>query len=119
MVRGRRAPVEYEADKFAACFLMPEAVMREDLQWDFPRRSVCNLRRTAFAIGANNATQLLDKCPSIRSLSLRLARADIFAGRPVNSIATIFGVSNGAMAIRIEELQMIDMNYFPKPATDD
>ena len=70
---------------------------------------------TAFAIGANNATQLLDKCPSIRSLSLRLARADIFAGRPVNSIATIFGVSNGAMAIRIEELQMIDMNYFPSP----
>lgn len=110
--RGRRSPVEYEADKFAAYFLMPESVMREVFRGIFRADQFVISDEAAFAIGVQSATQLLNVCPSIRDLFLRLAKTTIFAGRPVNSIATIFGVSNGAMAIRIEELQMIDANGY-------
>lgn len=112
MLRARRTPVEYEADKFAAYFLMPESVMREVFRGIFRADQFVISDETAFAIGGESATQLLNECPSIRDLSLRLAKTTIIAGRPVNSIATIFGVSNGAMAIRIEELKLIDTNGY-------
>jgi formiminotetrahydrofolate cyclodeaminase len=107
MVRERRPQVEYEADKFAAYFLMPEALMREIFLGIFGADQFIVSNKTAFALGAKNSGQLLRECPSVRDLSLRLAKTGIFASR---SIAEIFGVSNGAMAIRIEELQMIDPN---------
>lgn len=109
-VQERRSQVEYEADKFAAYFLMPESVMREIFRGIFGSDQFVVSNNTAFAIGAQNAGQLLRECPSIRDLSQRLAKTGMFASRPVRSIAEIFGVSYGAMAIRIEELQMIDLN---------
>ena len=112
-VRSPRSPVEYEADKFAAYFLMPESIMREVFHGLFGSDQFVVSDKTAFALGSKNATQLLTECPTIRHLSLRLARTDMFASRPLNTIANIFGVSHGAMAIRIEELQMIDVNGHP------
>lgn len=110
VVRERRSQVEYEADKFAAYFLMPEFVMREIFHGIFGSDTFVVSNKSGFALGAQNSGQLLRECPSIRDLSLRLAKAKMFASRPVRSIAEIFGVSYGAMAIRIEELQMIDPN---------
>lgn len=110
MVRERRSQVEYEADRFAAYFLMPESVMREVFSGLFRSEQFVVSNASAFALGAQNSGQLLRECPTIRDLSLRLAKTRMFASRPVRSISEIFGVSNAAMAIRIEELELIDPN---------
>jgi formiminotetrahydrofolate cyclodeaminase len=110
VVGERRSQLEYEADKFATYFLMPEPQIRDVFKGIFGSQSFVINNNTAFALGAKNSGQLLRECPSIRSLSQRLAKTRMFASRPVRSIAEIFGVSIGAMAIRIEELRMIDPN---------
>lgn len=107
-----RSQVEYEADKFAACFLMPAALMREVFRGIFGVDQFVISNTSAFSLGARNAGTLLRECPTVRDLSLRLARTEIYAGRPVMAIADIFGVSHGAIAIRIEELEMIDRSQF-------
>ena len=107
---GSRTPVEYEADKFAAFFLMPENSVRTIFEQIFRRNRFVVDNATAFALGANNAAQLLRECPTVRQLSLRLASAEMYSSRPTRSIASVFGVSVGAMAIRLEELGLVELN---------
>lgn len=108
----RRSQLEYEADKFATYFLMPENFVRKIFRGLFGMEKFVVTDATAFAIGAKNAVQLINECPTLRELSLRLANAKVFSHRAINPISTIFGVSGGAMAIRIEELRLVDSNGY-------
>lgn len=108
LLRGPRPQVEYEADKFAAYFLMPESSMREAFVGYFGTDRLVVSDDTAFALGAQDSVLLLKECPTTRELSLRLARAAVYAGNHMKPLANLFGVSYEAMAIRIEELRMID-----------
>ena len=110
LIRGPRSQVEFEADKFAAYFLMPKSVMRDAFRFVFGSDQFVVSDDTAFSLGLQGTGRLLAACPTMRSLSLRLAKTNMFAGQPVRPIADQFGVSYEAMAIRIEELRMIDPN---------
>ena len=108
LIRGHRPQVEYEADKFAAYFLMPESVMRQTFRVIFGSDRFTISDNSAFSLGLQDSRRLLAASPTLRSLSLLLAKAGMFAGNPVTPIAELFGVSYEAMAIRIEELELID-----------
>lgn len=106
--RNVRDPIEREADYFAACFLMPRGYVAEQLKLRF----LCDGQ---FVFDQNSAYMLRPyEVPSLlyppRNSLLRevvLASATSYAGRPFDSLATVFKVSKETMAIRIRELGLV------------
>lgn len=109
VVRGARSQVEFEADKFAVYFLMPERLVRAAFRRTFGANRFVVSDASAFALGAGGAVQLTRESPTLRDLSLRLAKAEMFDGAAIMPLADLFGVSYEAMAIRIEELGLADL----------
>ena len=109
VVKGHRSQVEFEADKFAAYFLMPERLVRAAFRGTFGVDRFVASDASAFALGAGNVAQLLRESPTVRALSLRLARIAMVGGAGVTPLADRFRVSYEAMAIRIEELGLIGL----------
>jgi len=107
-----REPMELEADKFASYFLMPERLLRERFRINFGISGVFFLNDdTAFALDPANPEALINGCKSPRDLSRILANTGQYNGRNVYSLATQFGVSVEAMAIRIEELELVKIHH--------
>lgn len=107
--RGRRDRTEYEADKFASFFLMPERLLRTRFQQLFLCERFSIDEATAFALDPADKYRLLAKKKSLRDLSRILASATSYNGRQFPSLAKQFNVSVGAMAIRLEELDLLDV----------
>lgn len=103
----QRPSVEKEADTFAAFFLMPELQVREIFRQIFGVDQFVPDRDSAFALGFQRLSSLKDRLPTSRHISTHLASVEFYAGRPRRSLSDIFGVSPTAMAIRIEELGLI------------
>jgi Zn-dependent peptidase ImmA (M78 family)/formiminotetrahydrofolate cyclodeaminase len=105
--------IESEADTFAACFLMPKLIMLRVFKEIFSLNKFAVSNETAVLVGFRNAEDLLEKCPTMRSLSRHLSQTVTVSGRSVaKSIAESFDVSIETMAIRIEELRLIDRNGY-------
>lgn len=105
----RRDPVEAEADKFAAYFLLPEKLVRERFRQVFAGMDVFVLTEdTVFAFDQVELRKAAEKCKNTRELSRALAKAKIFNGQACHSLSEQFGVSVETMAIRIEELGLVD-----------
>lgn len=95
--RGRK---EWEADKFAAYFVMPAKQVIQEFEDRFsgPLTLTDN---TAFKLNA-------DPDSSGREFSRAVAAADNFGGPPYfSSLSEVFNVSIEAMAIRLEELGLV------------
>jgi formiminotetrahydrofolate cyclodeaminase len=100
---------EYQADKFATYFLMPSKQIREVFfEWFGTSR---------FVVNENNSYRLIGKGPSdlrlkfrnLHQLARELASTNKFG--PITNLvpmASLFRVSVGAMAIRLEELDLIE-----------
>lgn len=97
------SPQEREADYFAAAFLMPERLVRQEFERRFGTRRFELNEDTAFGLGNGSSAGSRRR----DDLHLRLARASHFHGRPFLSLAQQFQVSDGAMAIRLEELGLV------------
>lgn len=100
--RNRR---ERQADKFASYFLMPEKQVRNE----FARRygvseSLPLDEATAFYLDVSLSN--LRTMPK-RDLSRLLAGVEKFGGNHFDSLARRFGVSIEAMAIRLEEIELL------------
>ncbi len=104
---SKRPQVEFEADTFAVCFLMPEFQVRDIFAQIFGQEQFEVNQRSAFALGFNGVSAMRSKLPTIRHLSARLATTDLYSAIPTRSLCEIFGVSPTTMAIRIEELYLI------------
>jgi Zn-dependent peptidase ImmA (M78 family) len=105
-----REPKEIEADKFAVYFLMPERLVKERFHHIFGKSCPFILTDdTAFALGSFNSANLIERCKSLRDLARVLAKAEYYNGRNIVSLATQFGVSVETMAIRIEELDLVEV----------
>lgn len=103
---ARKEKREYEADVFATCFLMPERLVRRRFAACFGVDSL-PLGQDALAclrIPVNEADR---RFRSLRNFSLAVASAINFAGTPFDSLARYFRVSPTAMAIRLEELELV------------
>jgi formiminotetrahydrofolate cyclodeaminase/Zn-dependent peptidase ImmA (M78 family) len=99
--------IEREADTFATFFLMPEVPVREIFSQIFENEVFGINKNTAFALGFQNLDAMRTELPTVRHVSARLATTRMYSGRPLRSLCEIFGVSQTAMAIRIEELSLI------------
>lgn len=103
----RRDRVEYEADKFAAFFLMPRKLVTEQFLLRFIQPFELN-EQTSYALLGKPSSSTRALLPSRRHISRALASATQFNGRSLVSLVEYFGVSVDAMAIRLEELELVD-----------
>src|SRR5690554_2052564 len=105
--RPKRDPKEREADRFATYFLMPENLVVTRFLEIFYARPFEITSETAFALGFKNANELARKYRTRRELARLLASTERYNFEHVKSLATQFNVSAEAMAIRIEELDLV------------
>ena len=102
-----RDSVELEADKFATFFLMPRKLVKTTFRKFFLTDKFFPNEETAFALGLGGFMELKEKVTSIRQLSKMLASTEHYNGRHFISLANQFRVSTEAMAIRLEELELL------------
>lgn len=106
----RRPTMEVEADHFAACFLMPERLVRLALERTF-RQPVPLLVDdvVAFHLRGNRGNYLLQATPQSLEREFAVASCEQFNGRRFYSLAKQFRVSISSMAIRLRELQLVEV----------
>jgi Zn-dependent peptidase ImmA (M78 family) len=107
---GSRPTQEIEADKFATFFLMPEKLVKKAFKRLFGTECFALTEATMFALAGNDSMELQARCKTRRDLSRILAGAERYNGVRFVSLANQFHVSNEAMAIRLEELDLVDRN---------
>lgn len=105
---GYRNRDEREADQFATFYLMPSADVRRIFQALFKVEKFHITEDTAFNLGYVNVEELKAKSTNRRNLALILASSVSYGGQNFNSMAQRFKVSNEAMAIRLEELELLE-----------
>lgn len=96
---------EVQADKFAAYFLMPRNQVLSVFQEIFQMEKFVVNQDTAFAFNLGTTSRFRAKCKDLRGLSRFVAS---FKPKSFNSLEKIFGVSTEAMAIRLEELELVE-----------
>ncbi|MEW8073660.1 MAG: ImmA/IrrE family metallo-endopeptidase [Candidatus Thiodiazotropha sp.] len=106
---GARDEIEKEADKFAGFFLMPENLMRKRFRQHFLCDKFELNDTTAFALDPSGTKNLLQGKKSLRDISRILAKTESFNGKYFHSLADQFHVSVEAMAIRLEELSLLEI----------
>lgn len=107
-IAGLRSVTETEADTFAALFLLPEKpvfVAFRNKFLEFPFRLS---EQTAFALMSQDVDSVRLKCRTLRDLTRVLSGAGYYNGLHFSSLAEQFGVSIEAMAIRLEELELVE-----------
>ncbi|UBB25693.1 ImmA/IrrE family metallo-endopeptidase [Pseudoxanthomonas japonensis] len=101
-----RDQIEREADKFAAYFLMPGKLLKQEFERRFFEGRFSLTQETAYALWGDGAAQEENAIKSRRHLSRKLASAINFNGCHFHSLASTFNVTVETMAIRLEELQL-------------
>lgn len=99
---------ERQANKFAAFFLMPEKQVKAVFQELFMSERFLISQNTVFELREQSVSDFRVKCRNVHGLARHLANVEFFKGRAFNSISKVFGVSVGAMAIRLEELDLVE-----------
>lgn len=97
-------PVETEANKFASYFLMPEKLVRQRFEMGFGTSPFFLTENTRFALSRGGID--LRNCSTLRALTRVLASSTNYNGVRFRSLAEQFRVSDEAMAIRLEELEL-------------
>jgi formiminotetrahydrofolate cyclodeaminase len=99
---------ERQADKFATFFLMPAQYVREIFLELFLMEKFAINDNTVFSIEGGRVSSFRKKVRDINGLARYLAAAEHFQGKSFRSMANIFNVSIGAMAIRLKELDLLE-----------
>jgi Zn-dependent peptidase ImmA (M78 family) len=98
---------EREADTFAALFLLPEKRVIAAFKSKFLECPLHLNEQTAFALMSQDVESVRMKCRTLRDLTRVLSSAVYYNGLHFLSLADQFGVSIEAMAIRLEELKLV------------
>lgn len=105
----KRSLLEIEADKFATYFLMPAKIVEQTFKELFLTDKFIINEDTAFLLTNDSSTNKLKiRCKNLRGLSLKLASSQRYNDKSFLSISELFNVSPTAMAIRLEELELIE-----------
>jgi Zn-dependent peptidase ImmA (M78 family) len=99
---------EYQANKFAAFFLMPRYQVIEKFRAIFGVEKIGVNQQTAEALFRINESVLIKYAKSLTGYCRLIAEVTQVGSRPVHSMAEIFRVSTEAMAIRLEELDLVE-----------
>lgn len=108
-ISGPRERVEIEADKFATYFLMPAKLLISEFEARFGRAPFVINDDTSFALLADSSDHLRTKVKNRRGLSRALANSTQYGGRHFSSLSERFRISAEAMAIRLEELELLQL----------
>lgn len=104
-----RNSIEKDADKFATFFLMPEKLVRSRFIESFGMAQMTLNENNAFGISCLSLHALRQQCSTSRDFVLLVASSSSFFGRNFPSLAEQFQVSPLAMAIRLEELNLVNV----------
>lgn len=99
--------VEVEANRFASFFFMPKKIVEAEFQRRFGLRKLVLSDRTAFRLCQTGLDRVKANVRSLRAFSRLVAQATSYGGRSFESMAGTFTVSVAAMAIRLEELDLV------------
>ena len=99
---------ELQADKFATYFLMPAKIVEDTFFQLFEMDKFILNENTVTAIGAESILSLRKKCRNLRGLGRLVASLELYAGKSFISLSEIFRVSVETMAIRLEELELVE-----------
>lgn len=103
-----RSTREQEAGYFAACFLASEKLVRQEFEPRFGRIPLHLTDTVAYHLSKERMQDLLRAPTGSLDFAAAVAGARSFAGKGFMSLADRFGVSIPAMAIRLQELGLID-----------
>lgn len=99
---------ENQADKFAAFFLMPQKIVKQVFQEIFEMPVFKINENTILQLGEKNIEDFKRKCVDIHGLARKLVEIKRYGRKSINPIKDIFGVSTETMAIRLEELGLVE-----------
>lgn len=99
---------EWQADKFASYFLMPTKLLKNTFSRLFLTEHFRITEETAFALNEQSTRALRNKCKDLRGLARLLAKATSYNGAHFYPLSERFTVSVEAMAIRLEELELLE-----------
>jgi hypothetical protein len=103
-----RPPMELEADWFAACFLAPPKLVRAAFHAMFGvREPLTNTGANCFALSTGNSAYLEGLPANSMEFALAVARTERFGSDRFESLARLFNVSPGMMALRLMELELV------------
>lgn len=103
-----RTREEMQADKFATFFLMPTKMVEDIFVELFETEKFKISEASVLAIRGNNISAFRRQCRDKRGLARILATTEYYGGKTFNSLSKIFKVSTETMAIRLEELDLLD-----------
>ncbi len=102
-----RPLLEQEADHFAACLLMPRKAVIAEFDARFgSKHPLAPTDTVAYHLKADERLHFAQP-PGSLMFAETVAKAQQFDRRRFQSLATFFGVSPRAMAIRLEELELV------------
>lgn len=99
---------ERQADKFASFFLMPSKPLRKIFEEYFSTSKFVINQDTAFQLIQDNPSKLRAISGDLRGLTRIIAKSESYANKSFRSIADVFKVSVETMAIRLEELELVE-----------
>ena len=100
--------IELEADKFATYFLMPGRTVTDLFKQLFQTDKFVVNESSAFSLTGGSLDAFKRKFRTLRDLTMILASVGTFNGEPFKSMAEYFTVSQTTMAIRLEELGLVE-----------
>ena len=95
---------EIQANKFASYFLMPATSVKTVFQMVLAMEKFGLNQNAVFALGFTSLSEFKNRCRNLRSASRFVAK---FKGKTYEPLHKIFNVSIEAMAIRLEELGLV------------
>lgn len=98
---------EWQADKFATFFLMPRKLVKIRFRKMFLTEELSLTQEIASALNFGTVDELRRKVRDERGFSRFIATCKYFNGKHFNSLAEQFHVSSEALAIRLEELELV------------
>lgn len=104
---NNRSVVERQADKFAAFFLMPSKTVTQLFHEFFQTEEFQINENTSQMLANCTTSELKKRIRNQRELSRFISKCEFYNLRPFSSLSKIFNVSSEAMAIRLEELNLV------------
>jgi formiminotetrahydrofolate cyclodeaminase/Zn-dependent peptidase ImmA (M78 family) len=99
---------EMQADKFAAFFLMPKKIVMQLFYQLFQVRKFKITKETAQMLNNSSVYELRKKIKNRRELSQMITKCEYYNFKSFTPLSRIFQVSTEAMAIRLEELDLVE-----------
>jgi len=106
--KNSRSNLEWQADKFAAYFLMPENEVKKRFIKKYEISILVLDDNSAFFLSGKGLGEFKKKVLDLLGFARYISKNAYYNGISFNSLAEDFGVSTEAMAIRLVELELLE-----------